>query len=391
MLFPMLTGAYYYAYEARPHGIVLGFCGLALVCWQKASEDGGKRMALLGLSVALLGACLMHCFAVLLVTPFVCVEVFRAFRQRRMDWLLWVALIAPLFIALAVYLPLLHSYHSLMVVTSFGHVAVAGWSQVGHFYDSLLGPSIIVVLAALVLFGLSSYAGAAARVASIVSDDLLLGLAFLLLPVWGVVLCKLVHGPYFHRYFFAAVAGVAIVLATGAACRGAGSRSGLALAMTLALGVLLSVSRVSMARLHGRGEALMEPSSRAMLNTTPGVPLAMHPLLEADRSKLPIAVLNPFDYIYLGYYAPALRERLYYVAIVPQEFTYACLRRFVECCVGTWNQPVLADEFAKTRERYLVYGDGRTPDQFIAMAQPGSYIESDRFQDGHFLLRVSRR
>src|SRR5580704_9894593 len=36
MLFPMVTTAWFYAYEARPHGIVLGFAGIALVCWQSA-------------------------------------------------------------------------------------------------------------------------------------------------------------------------------------------------------------------------------------------------------------------------------------------------------------------------------------------------------------------
>src|ERR1017187_2720902 len=34
-----ITGAYPFAYEARPYGLVLGFCGLALVCWQAATEN----------------------------------------------------------------------------------------------------------------------------------------------------------------------------------------------------------------------------------------------------------------------------------------------------------------------------------------------------------------
>src|SRR4051794_29976664 len=41
-IFPAVTDAYYFAYEARPYGLVLGFCGLAMLSWQSAAE-GRKR------------------------------------------------------------------------------------------------------------------------------------------------------------------------------------------------------------------------------------------------------------------------------------------------------------------------------------------------------------
>jgi hypothetical protein len=41
LLFPLVTGAYWYAYEARAHGLVLGFCGIALD--QLASRCGTRR------------------------------------------------------------------------------------------------------------------------------------------------------------------------------------------------------------------------------------------------------------------------------------------------------------------------------------------------------------
>jgi hypothetical protein len=56
MLFPMLTGAFYYAYEARPYGVVLGFCGLAMFCWQRSLVVAGgfQRILVPGLHDALL-------------------------------------------------------------------------------------------------------------------------------------------------------------------------------------------------------------------------------------------------------------------------------------------------------------------------------------------------
>ena len=39
MLFPLVTSAYYYASEARPYALVLGFSGVALLCWQAGADD----------------------------------------------------------------------------------------------------------------------------------------------------------------------------------------------------------------------------------------------------------------------------------------------------------------------------------------------------------------
>jgi hypothetical protein len=43
MGFPMVTLAYWYAYEARPYALELGFCGVALLCWQGAVPVGQPR------------------------------------------------------------------------------------------------------------------------------------------------------------------------------------------------------------------------------------------------------------------------------------------------------------------------------------------------------------
>src|SRR5262245_65490298 len=52
MLVPLITVAYDYAYEARPYGLVLGFCGLALLCWQSAAEGHYRKLPLIGLAVS---------------------------------------------------------------------------------------------------------------------------------------------------------------------------------------------------------------------------------------------------------------------------------------------------------------------------------------------------
>ena len=47
-IFPFFTLIQFYAYEARAHGIVLGWCGLALVCWQRTAEGQTKKLWLAG-------------------------------------------------------------------------------------------------------------------------------------------------------------------------------------------------------------------------------------------------------------------------------------------------------------------------------------------------------
>src|SRR5689334_7230154 len=54
MLFPLTTTAYWYASEARPHALVLGCCGVALVSWQRAAEQERRRAGwLIALALAL--------------------------------------------------------------------------------------------------------------------------------------------------------------------------------------------------------------------------------------------------------------------------------------------------------------------------------------------------
>lgn len=107
MLFPWITGAARYAYEARPYGLVMGFSALALVCWQSACERTHRRWALAGLTLSLAGALASHCYAFLLFVPLGLGELVRAWRARRTDWPMWlsIGITAPLVLT---YLPLMH-------------------------------------------------------------------------------------------------------------------------------------------------------------------------------------------------------------------------------------------------------------------------------------------
>src|SRR5215470_13983930 len=86
LLFPVASLAHWYAYDARPYGMALGLCGIALVCWQEAADRStGRFWYLAGMGVALACILLMHTNSFLIFAPLAAGEVVRAIRRRRAD------------------------------------------------------------------------------------------------------------------------------------------------------------------------------------------------------------------------------------------------------------------------------------------------------------------
>ena len=65
VLFPFTTRGYWYAVEARPYGLMMGFSALALWCWQVATAEQARRYALLGLTLSLAAAISTHFYTAL--------------------------------------------------------------------------------------------------------------------------------------------------------------------------------------------------------------------------------------------------------------------------------------------------------------------------------------
>jgi hypothetical protein len=393
MLLPMLTGAYFYAYDARPHALVLGACGLAILCWQMAAETFAlRRRWLIGLSVSLFFAFMFHCFALALLAPFALAEFFQMLRSRRVRWGMWLALLVPALVSLPLYIPLLSSYRQLNANNAFSKFFVAGWREVPHFYLFLFGPCVLILFGMLILFALDAFRrtrNTDAQPSFTAPPELILALAFIMLPVFGVALAKLVNGPFFSRYFLSSVAGACMVVGICAGARPGRKWISHSLVVLLIGGVALNALGLLKQRIRGEGEWLQEPSTHYLLNTTPGQPLAMHPLLTAERIELPIAVVSSFDFIYLNHYDPGLKHQLHFVAASQSEFVFAGFRRLLECAPGTFNAPLTISEFARRHADFLVYGDSAQPEQVALLGQFGLPVKSLAVVKNHFLARLS--
>ncbi len=395
MLFPMTTGAYFYAYEARPHALVLGFCGLALVTWQIATEGVRTRgLWFIAFSASLFGAFMMHCYALALLFPFASVELFRTFRWRRVDWTAWISLVVPAALACCLYIPLMRSYRKLANATSFSAIAPAGWTQIGHLYRFLFAPCILVLVAALVIFAVGSIQNASLpqrreeEMSPALLENLLLGAGFLALPVFGVALGKVIHGPFFHRYFLSTLAGVCLLTGVAAGQRARRSWISVALALVMVSAIGVEFSKLVMNRLHARGEWLVEPFTQLALDTAPGQPLYLHELINENRRPLPIAVLSGFDFIYLVHYAPGLERQLYYVASSTSDIAYMGFERLLECCDIHYNAPATDIDFVRAHRDFLMYGDRTNFNQIARLGTLGARIKSVSVDKGHFLAEV---
>lgn len=213
MIFPLVTGAFYYAYEARPYGLVLGFAGLAFVCWQAATEGERRQLYLGGLSLSLAGAVSCHYYAVLVFIPFLLGECVRSVSRKRIDLAVWVAFLIGL-IPLAFYLPLIRAASSY----SSHFWARPKWPGMIWFYQSLLGSVSPILLGLPILLAICiavrSNHVLSRRPPGIVIPlhEVAAGIGFTLIPILAMILAKTITGAFTDRYAMPAVIGVTVLL-----------------------------------------------------------------------------------------------------------------------------------------------------------------------------------
>jgi hypothetical protein len=209
-IFPFFTQAKYYAYEARAHGIILGFCGLALLCWQRNAEGRARYWWLGGFGLSLLGALLTHIYGVYLLVPFAIVEIYNLIKRRRPNWgIIAMMALALTLVTLTVYLPLLRVFRTTMPAS----VSPAFYGSLERFLINVIGSATII----LFLFLLLSAANALRRnqqaqpAEAMPGREMVLAAGFACIPLAGLIGCRLTHGPFLDRYFLSSIAGYAIV------------------------------------------------------------------------------------------------------------------------------------------------------------------------------------
>jgi len=211
MLLPWITGAQRYATEARSYGLVLGFCGLAIVFWQMAHERNPRAPALAGLTLSLAGALMSHCYAVLLFIPFIAGEAAYWHYKRRVDW--------PVCASIAVTMPLVLTYLPLFRANNTwvlnNMIFRPQLSSIPAFWTFLLGPALFPIVAGLcvMLFPFEREQFSDLWQPEIPAHEVALAVGLILIPAAAVALAATVTHVYLERYGLTAIVGSSILFA----------------------------------------------------------------------------------------------------------------------------------------------------------------------------------
>jgi hypothetical protein len=311
---------FYYATEARAYALVLAGVGVAMFCWQAAISGRHRSWSLFGLWFGLAFAVNAHAFAIFLFVPFALAQLTRDFREKKMDWATWVALVLfPIGL-----LPVLPGEMLAGKVYSANF-----WSRpqvpylfefVPDFFFSYLSYLIalcIVATGGILLRRQGLHRFSESRKGGFSAPEWVLVAAIAFLPLYVVPASYALH-VYAPRYVISYSIGL-VVLAIGAVAQLAG-RNRIAGVALFAL-FLAGSARSRVGNMIEGVDALAHPGHvheqlQARFNNLQWVKIL-------EQSQLPIATDQTSTYASIDYYArPGVGDRLYPVTDLREESKY---------------------------------------------------------------------
>lgn len=347
LLFPLVTGAYAFAYEARPYGIVLGFTGLALLCWQAVARGYRRHLSLICLGLSLAGALSNHYYAILIFFPLALGEFVRSISLRRIDLPVWLVFGLSAAIPLLLFLPLIRQAR----VMSSGFWSAPHLRLLHSSYSFMLAPALVALVPALIL--LAVYLITCPQPPdrephrTLLSYELATVIGFILIPVVIFIIAKLFTNAYHERYTLPTVIGLDILLALAAYNLPSG-RAIISVVLIISLcGWFLVAQRTSLMSIDARAQT-QEQIIKSIRS-------------EGDAS-LPIADFSLHTFMQLAHYAPEdISARLVYLTDMDASLRYfgsdtedrlmlALGRQWFRLKIEPWRS------FVATHKRFLAHG-----------------------------------
>lgn len=380
MLLPLSVDAQLYATMARPYGLVVGFCGLSLVCWQVAAESPRRKWALLGLAASLTLAVSLHYYSVLILVALALAELVRALHRRCPDWAMYAAMSACL-LPMPWYLSFVRSFGPYLHNTFTAPTVRALVAS----YLEFLNPAGLACIAAGGLVAVSRKRNISGQPDTskatllVPPYEWVIVAAVVALPLYNYAIGLAITGTFISRYSLATVFGCAVLAAF--LCRVAdGSGRVLASAVLSVLVVQVMIPKSVMAL------AWVAPVPRY------GISLMLD---NVPNDKLPIVIDSPLRFLEMTYYAsPELRARMYYVADPERAHSYkgskvqdtslVRLNKWVPLNV------VSRQEFVSCTKEFLLYWQAGDPHGWIYLnlARSGADIKVLKEAPGESLLYV---
>lgn len=349
MLLPLVTTAYYYAYEARPYALVLGFGGLSLLSWQSAAEGSCRKLSLIGLALSLAAALSSHYYSVLLFFPLALGELVRSLYRRRLDLVIWIVFVIAT-IPLLLYIPLIEQAKT--YTATFW--AKPRWESIPEFYHFLLTPALLPLVATLILSSFYSTTDTAIRSSENQEPrpipafhEIAAAFGFVVIPVVGVILAKFVTGAFTNRYALPSVMGFCILFAF-AAHRLLNGRAILGAALLV---FSLSWFMVSEVKYLKQENATLKSQAKTY-----------DFLRSGSDNSLPIVVSDAHTFMILTYYAPRdIASRLVYLADPEASLRYLGYTTVDQGILDLkpWLRLKVEEykRYVASQPRFLVYGN----------------------------------
>ncbi len=294
----------FYAFEARPYGLMLGLFAAALLAWSEATAGIRRRAWIPVLAVLLTASLWNHYYAVLTFIPIAAGEAVRLIGRRRVDWgiagAVGVAVLSlvPLAPHLGVLGDSLGTYYHRASLRDIGPVIREPLDLLSTAPFALLYSAVLVAMAAGA-FGLGRLDTAKVAGPRLPSHEIAAGIAGLAIPAMGLMCGVFVTGVFVPHYglpvvvALAAVAPVVVARAT---------RSGAA-AMLLLCGGLSTAFVLYVVRQEA-------PARQSVTNPVNALP-SLVPALEGPQP----VVIGHISCLEFWYYAsPSQRQRVTCVA-----------------------------------------------------------------------------
>lgn len=381
MLLPVTAPPVYaYAYHARGYGMALAFASAAVVCWDLAHDRRWQVVALLGLPISLVGAIATHTYAVLVAVPLALAELTRTMERRRVNWFVWMGLVAVGFLFLPANPVLSHIRHlpELARYTGRGGVSVfeltALWGEFLSNGVTYFGLLAFVCLSWARAPQTDNSPSLSTRGEQLSAAAWVLAIGLMALPAIGWVFANLVTGVLVFRYVIAAVIGFSVAIPL--LCRVTIANRPRT-ALLLAAWVTVSAAWGIMSTWHA-----MLTTSVTTVSIAGGQGcfrlLRLWTRLPADGSPIVVSDFNVFNQLH--HYAPEpLKQRL--VFLVDPEFggLMAPYTPFYVRVFGQRREPLA--EFLRSNPAFYVYDCGGSLPLLPMLVKAGMLVRDNGLVD----------
>ncbi len=348
---------FYYATEARPYALVIGFLGATLLLWQRAVEQNRNAIWVWLLGISVSAMMLSHLMALLYVAPFCLAELVCVYRLRKFRAGIWAALLLPCIIPF-LYLHLLSRFEA----SVFPPIFQASLRKiVESYYGSLKLESLPLLLALGLALSIAALPRQVDRRENfqLAIPEIVLTVGFLAIPAVVNLVLMRTHGAYFDRYAFPVEVGYALVIVFSLAAYTNLSRAAPAVASGVLLLFICAFN--------------LGPGLKESVWVHKSSPVASR-ILDGTQPTLPLVAASGLTFIEMDHYAdPQTVARLYYLTDRSLAIRYANATIFEGMPALKKSFPIRAQvaaypEFLREHSKFLVLGTPDYPEDWLLRA-----------------------